>query len=581
MIQNKDDLVNIKTPHNGGKLLAKGSFGCVYKPALKCKGANERLDGYVSKLMLKKEALKEIEEQKNIDKLDPNYFFHLRIGKECVPEKPNITIDGRLMGCVLHGEKLNEIQKTDQLQKKYLIVHIEDGGIGLDKYMKEKNKMTNIKHCEMMLYDFTRLMYGLNEFSKKKMGHFDLKTGNIAYKEEENRFNFIDFGFTGTYGDFMNKHKNWGRTYWAHPIERMFAHYTERKVRDAFYYHIVQMAKTNKLVDELNNYQHPDFDYVKRLFKRYMVGYRNTFDATYVEPNNTYGAYGLNDKMLPSDTFVYDYIEIVREILKENKSIDEIINHFSKTIIEKLNTFSMSLVMIELIHTMMINQNNPKFKVVINYGAKNNYENEKNRNKITKVSPILAKFYDLMLKMNTPSFSKRISTKDAYDYYLNEIYTPLKQKYNLPDLEFINSPLNSTMTESLELDRSKLISDLQSNGNDNNINTTNSTRKTKNSGKNKNTPLKLKTKKRKLNIIRRDEKILNPLTGRYIKKYGQLARTLKKRQLIPKTSSNSNNLKTRKIPKKICLDGKILNPLTNRCIKKNGATYKKIKHKLK
>ena len=42
-----------KKVRKGGKVLSSGGFGCIFKPALKCKQKN-RMDNYVSKLMKKK-----------------------------------------------------------------------------------------------------------------------------------------------------------------------------------------------------------------------------------------------------------------------------------------------------------------------------------------------------------------------------------------------------------------------------------------------------------------------------------------------------------------------------------------------
>ena len=42
----------------GGKVIASGGFGCIFKPALKCKGKDERAKDGITKLM-KKNILRE------------------------------------------------------------------------------------------------------------------------------------------------------------------------------------------------------------------------------------------------------------------------------------------------------------------------------------------------------------------------------------------------------------------------------------------------------------------------------------------------------------------------------------------
>ena len=46
----------------GGSAIASGSYGCVFKPPLKCKGENRPDEKYVSKLMLNQHANEEIKE---------------------------------------------------------------------------------------------------------------------------------------------------------------------------------------------------------------------------------------------------------------------------------------------------------------------------------------------------------------------------------------------------------------------------------------------------------------------------------------------------------------------------------------
>ena len=45
----------------GGKVIGSGCFGCVFKPALKCKDSNQRTDG-ISKMLLNKDAKDEWDE---------------------------------------------------------------------------------------------------------------------------------------------------------------------------------------------------------------------------------------------------------------------------------------------------------------------------------------------------------------------------------------------------------------------------------------------------------------------------------------------------------------------------------------
>ena len=58
---------NYKT-NKGGKVLASGGFGCVFEPALKCEGKQNRETGKISKLMINRYAREEYNEINSIKK---------------------------------------------------------------------------------------------------------------------------------------------------------------------------------------------------------------------------------------------------------------------------------------------------------------------------------------------------------------------------------------------------------------------------------------------------------------------------------------------------------------------------------
>jgi hypothetical protein len=61
---------------HGGEVLASGGFGCVFSPALKCIGSQQREKNKISKLMTNKHAKEEYDELKYLNtKLNniPNY----------------------------------------------------------------------------------------------------------------------------------------------------------------------------------------------------------------------------------------------------------------------------------------------------------------------------------------------------------------------------------------------------------------------------------------------------------------------------------------------------------------------------
>lgn len=68
---------------NGGKLIGQGSYGCVFRPMIPCKGSNKRIPGKVSKFLNKNEANDEIKENTILDKIDKENIFHFKTPKKC------------------------------------------------------------------------------------------------------------------------------------------------------------------------------------------------------------------------------------------------------------------------------------------------------------------------------------------------------------------------------------------------------------------------------------------------------------------------------------------------------------------
>ena len=62
---------NNRRNKSGGEALASGGFGCIFKPALKCKNKKERVEG-VSKMSIEQHGNQEIDE---IDKKSSKILF--------------------------------------------------------------------------------------------------------------------------------------------------------------------------------------------------------------------------------------------------------------------------------------------------------------------------------------------------------------------------------------------------------------------------------------------------------------------------------------------------------------------------
>jgi len=194
----------------GGKVIASGGFGCVFRPALKCKGHATRSKNKISKLMIKKYALKEYDDIKKykfiLEKIPnyPNYFlidgFHL-----CDPEKLNEEdlFQFKKKCTALPKNKITE-QNINQNLDKLSILNIPDGGLPLDDFIDENIKYNVFIEINNKLLEL--LTYGIIPMNKKYIFHSDIKDSNILVeKKNQNLFiRLIDWGLSAYYIPFKN-----------------------------------------------------------------------------------------------------------------------------------------------------------------------------------------------------------------------------------------------------------------------------------------------------------------------------------------------------------------------------------------
>lgn len=185
----------------GGKVLDSGGFGCVFKPALKCKNKSRPL-GKISKLMASGDTddeFYEISKYEPILKKIPNYrnYFIIDDITICDPDK-------------LTKEDLDNFGKCTAFKKydltpaninenlKYLAMLNEpDGGPELDEYVK--SNFTNYSKLIAVNNSLIGLLeHGIIPMNKLKIFHFDIKGSNILVSTNESAMHtrLIDWGLS-------------------------------------------------------------------------------------------------------------------------------------------------------------------------------------------------------------------------------------------------------------------------------------------------------------------------------------------------------------------------------------------------
>lgn len=196
----------------GGEAIASGGFGCVFKPALKCKNGI-RSKNKVTKLMSTKNAINEYEFIQNVkSKLSqiPNYenYFLVDDFEICEPEKLDeedmINFDEKCSALKKHSKLRSRSgsrsRSSSKMSASYLNAHLDDvralnmpdGGIDLERHIQQHNTGHDLSKVNDSLIDL--LLYGIVPMNKKHVYHCDIKDTNIMIKRNHARL--IDWGLS-------------------------------------------------------------------------------------------------------------------------------------------------------------------------------------------------------------------------------------------------------------------------------------------------------------------------------------------------------------------------------------------------
>jgi serine/threonine protein kinase len=193
----------------GGAVIESGGFGCVFRPALKCRrpGANREAQG-VTKLMKKKYAKSELQEATKFYRLlrnIPNFHDYFLLDGFSVCEPDDLTRSdlvnfeekcNALKKMGISDRTINEPGELNQL----LALNMPYGGIDVSTYIDE-----NLYHPGKMVAlndSLVRLLQnGIVPMNRAGVFHCDLKASNILAREEKNALytRLIDWGLSTVY----------------------------------------------------------------------------------------------------------------------------------------------------------------------------------------------------------------------------------------------------------------------------------------------------------------------------------------------------------------------------------------------
>jgi serine/threonine protein kinase len=175
--------------HTGGSFIGEGSYGCVFKPLIKCQNLNfkelkeiKKEKGQVIGKILETKNLMVIEynSMMKIRQLDPKYNFTVKMFNTCFVLKKDL-----LKGDI---HKYCKYSQNKKMQNIYYQIIYKYGG----------EDLTNFNVNEIKFGDFfiscKNILKGLITLEKNDIIHLDIAPRNLLYDKSTKKMKLIDFG---------------------------------------------------------------------------------------------------------------------------------------------------------------------------------------------------------------------------------------------------------------------------------------------------------------------------------------------------------------------------------------------------
>lgn len=173
------------------KILGEGTFGCVIKPSLKCKGKKSAkiYENKVSKVMRDKHAKDELKEMEYISNINGIEKYAVNLPIMCKPDIKDSAFNKYVSKCNTY----NVSQQYLANPKKLSLLLLDDGGLNMAQSLDLIiNGTDNDK--KIFYNSIINLFEGLEFFRKNEIVHFDIKLINLVYNFEKGEAKYIDFG---------------------------------------------------------------------------------------------------------------------------------------------------------------------------------------------------------------------------------------------------------------------------------------------------------------------------------------------------------------------------------------------------
>ena len=201
-----------KRAKKAGDFVKTGTYGCVFRPPLKCDDNSSELNdkvsaGYVSKLMTSSTFKDEVREVQIIseifDNMDDDWvkkYFVIPLKKDgCTINVTDPTNEQDIKDSNDNTKhrvpckfKWSDIETNP---RSYKSLNMVDGGHDLEDYLNSNKPLStsDFNVINTLLVDL--LVNGIYEMNNVGIYHFDIKSANIVYNEATGRMRLLDWGF--------------------------------------------------------------------------------------------------------------------------------------------------------------------------------------------------------------------------------------------------------------------------------------------------------------------------------------------------------------------------------------------------
>tara|TARA_B110000483_G_scaffold126257_2_gene151682 strand:- start:190 stop:1569 length:1380 start_codon:yes stop_codon:yes gene_type:complete len=192
-------------------IVGQGAYGCVIKPALKCKTSKVKYSdksykNKVSKVMFEEHANDELEEMKLLSSMPNIERYAVSAPKLCKPELDE-QFDKIVKKCSNTTKQVNKYFVDDKKRLSQLL--LEDGGINLYEASHVLfDKVVDNYEAKVFYTSLLNLIEGLIFFNKNKVIHFDIKLFNLVYNFDTGVAKYIDFGLMQTHEKVIKEYSN-------------------------------------------------------------------------------------------------------------------------------------------------------------------------------------------------------------------------------------------------------------------------------------------------------------------------------------------------------------------------------------